>query len=217
MNWCPGWDRKVTGSKWVLRRKFGPDGSIQKYKARIVAQGFTQIEGVDYDETFAPVAKLSFLRTILAVAAEYDLEVHQMDVKCAYLNGELEEEIFMEPPPGFDAPANMVLRLRKAIYGTKQGGRVWYKNDKKELESMGYTRTEADHAVFVRFKDGLVSIVVIYVDDFTMVCKDIKLIENDNEALMKYDMTDFGEIAYILGIHVNRDREAGRIELSQQR
>ena len=211
-------DRKVIGSKWVLRRKFGPDGSIQKYKARIVAQGFTQIEGVDYDETFAPVAKLSSLRTILAIAAEYDLEVHQMDVKCAYLNGELEQEIFMEPPPGFDAPSNMVFRLRKAVYGTKQGGRVWYKNVKKELESMGYTRTEADHAVFVRFRDGLVSIIVVYVDDFTMVCKDIKVIMDDKEALMKaYDMTDLGEIAYILGIHVKRDRKAGRIELSQQR
>ena len=83
---------------------------------------------------------------------------------------------------------------------------------------MGYTRTEADHAVFVRFKDGLVSTIVVYVDNFTMVCKDIKMIENDKEALMKaHDMMDLGEIAYILGIHVKRDREAGRIELSQQR
>jgi hypothetical protein len=91
--------RKIVGSKWVFRTKRGPDGEIQKYKARVVAQGFTQVEGIDYDETFAPVAKLTSIRTFLALAAELDLEVHQMDVKSAYLNGVLEEEIYMESPP----------------------------------------------------------------------------------------------------------------------
>jgi hypothetical protein len=211
-------NRKVLGSKWVLRIKRGPDGAIQKYKARVVAQGFTQIEGVDYDETFAPVAKLASLRAVLALATELNWEIHQMDVKAAYLNGALEEDIFMAPPPGFDIPEGMVLKLKKAVYGTKQGGRVWYKNVKAELEEMGYERTESDHGVFVRFRDGVVSIILLYVDDFTMVCKDIKAIEGDKEALMEaYDMTDLGEIAYILGIHVKRDREAGRLELSQQK
>ena len=211
-------NRKILGSKWVLRIKRGPDGAIQKYKARVVAQGFTQIEGVDYDETFAPVAKLASLRAILAMATELNWEIHQMDVKAAYLNADLDEEIYMQPPPGFDVPEGMVLKLNKAVYGTKQGGRAWYKNVRAELEDMGYTRTEADHAVFVRFRDGVVSIILLYVDDFTMVCKDITLIEGDKEALMEaYDMTDLGEITYILGIHVKRDREAGRIELSQQR
>src|SRR5712671_7923560 len=118
---CPK-DRKVMGSKWVFHIKQGPDNSIQKYKARIVAQGFTQIEGIDYDKTFMPVAKLASLRVILALAAEQDLEIHQMDVKSAYLNGTLEEEIFMEPPPGLEVPNNMVLCLKKAVYRTKQGG-----------------------------------------------------------------------------------------------
>ena len=120
---CPK-GRKVVGSKWVFHIKWGPDGAIQKYKAHVVAQGFTQIEGVDYNETFAPVAKLSFLQAILAIAAEHDLEVHQMDVKSAYLNRELEEEIFMEPPPGFNIPKGMVLQLIKAVYRTKQGSQV---------------------------------------------------------------------------------------------
>jgi Reverse transcriptase (RNA-dependent DNA polymerase) len=106
----------------VFRIKRRHDGAIQKYKARVVAQGYTQIEGVDYDETFAPVAKLASLRMILALAAEHDLELQQMDVKSAYLNGELREEIFMEAPLGFDVPDGMVLRLIKAVYGTKQGG-----------------------------------------------------------------------------------------------
>ena len=152
--------KKVVCSKWVYREKCGPDSKIQKYKARVVAQGFTQVKGIDFEETFAPVTKLSSLRAILALAAELDLEAHQMDVKSAYLNEKLEEEIYMEPPPGFDIPEGMVLKLNKAFYGTKQGGRVWYKNVKVELEKMGYNRTEVDHAVFVRYRDSVVSTIV---------------------------------------------------------
>ena len=133
-----------------------------------------------------------------------------MDVKLAYLNGELEEEIYMEPPPSFGIPEGMVLKLNKAVYGTKQGGRVWYKNVKAELELIGYTRTEADHAVFVCYQDGIMSIIILYIDDFTLVCEDIKVILRDKEALKAaYNMTDLGELMYILGIHVKRDQKAG--------
>jgi reverse transcriptase-like protein/Pol polyprotein/gag-pre-integrase-like protein/integrase-like protein len=141
-----GW--KVVGSKWVFHIKCGPDGAIQKYKAHVIAQGFTQIKNIDYNETFAPIAKFTLLHTILAIAAEEDLEVHQMDVKSAYLSGILKEEIFMELPPGFDVPEGMVLHLVKAVYGMKQGGHIWYENIRSKLEVMGYKRTKADHAVF---------------------------------------------------------------------
>jgi Reverse transcriptase (RNA-dependent DNA polymerase) len=211
-------DRKVVGSKWVFKIKRGPDGSILKHKARLVAQGFTQIEGIDFDETFAPVAKFASLRTVLALAAKFDLEVHQLDVKSAYLNGDLKEEIFMAPPPGFDTPDGMVLRLKKAVYGTKQGGRAWYKHIRTTLKSMGYTHTNADHAVFTRTKDGILSIIALYVDDITMACKDLKVINQDKEMLKRtYQMTDLGEITWILGMHVTRDRDAGWIALSQER
>src|SRR5258708_21455479 len=118
--------RKVVGSRWVFRIKRGPDGTIQKYKARVIAQGFTQVENINYNKTFAPVAKFASLRTILALATEEDLEVHQMDVKSAYLNDVLQQEIFMEALPGLDDPEGMDLRLIKAVYGTKQGVRVWH-------------------------------------------------------------------------------------------
>jgi hypothetical protein len=210
--------RKVVGSKWVFRIKRGPDGAIQKYKARLVAQGFTQVENIDYDETFAPVAKFASLRSILALAAEEDLEVHQMDVKSAYLNGILKQEIFMEAPPGFDVPEGMVLRLIKAVYGTKQGGRVWYDDIRTTLQKMGYTRTDADHAVFIHMRNGARSIIALYVDDITMVSKNLETINQDKEALKKYyEMTDLGEIAWILGIRVTRDRNAGWIALSQEK
>ena len=130
------------------------------------------------------------------LAAEHNLEVHQMDVKSDYLNGELKEEIFMEPPPGFDVPVGMVLSLDKAVYGTKQGGRVWYNNIRAKLEGMGYKRTEADHTVFIRVQDGILSIIALYVDDLTMVSNTLEAINQDKEELKKsYQMTDLGEIA----------------------
>jgi len=102
---------KVVGSKWVLRIKRGPDGQVQKYKAHIVTQGFTQVEGLDYDQTFAPVVKLLTFRAILAIAVQQNLTIHQMDIKAAYLNGKLKEEIYMEAPPGLEIPEGMVLCL----------------------------------------------------------------------------------------------------------
>ena len=124
---------KVVGSRWVFRIKCGPDGTIQKYKARVVAQGFTQVENINYNETFAPVAKFASLHAILALATEEDLEVHQMDVKSTYLNGVLQQEIYMEAPPSLDVPEGMVLHLIKAVYGTKQGGQVWYDDIRSSL------------------------------------------------------------------------------------
>ena len=141
-----------------------------------------------------------------------------MDVKSAYLNGALQEEIYMEPPPGFDIPEGMIFRLIKAVYGTKQGGRVWYNDIRATLQAMGYCRTTADYAVFTRTTEGPTSIIALYVDDITMVCRDLDSIQQDKAALQKqYQMTDLGEIAWILGMHVTRDRKAGWIALSQEK
>jgi Reverse transcriptase (RNA-dependent DNA polymerase) len=214
---CPR-GRKVVSSHWVFRVKRGPDGSIQKYKARVVAQGFTQIEGIDFDETFTPVAKLTSLCTILAIAAEKDFELQQMDVKSAYLNGTLKEEIFMNPSPGFDIPDGMVLRLIKAVYGTKQGGRVWYENIKARLTSMGYQNTQSDHAVFTRFADPHTSIIVLYVDNITMASSSLQEIQKDKALLCQYyKMTNLGDLAWILGMHVTHDRDTRWISLSQEK
>jgi reverse transcriptase-like protein len=128
-----------------------------------------------------------------------------MDVKSAYLNSILKKEIFMELPPGFDVPEGMVLCLVKAVYGTKQGGHVWYKNIRSKLEAMGYKCTEADHAVFTHVQDSKHSIIALYVNDITIASKNLKIISQDKEALKKhYEMTDLGEISWILGMHVMR-------------
>jgi len=211
--------RKVVGSKWVLRIKHGPDGQVQKYKAHIVAQGFTQVEGLDYNQTFAPVVKLSTFRAILAIAVQQNLTIHQMDVKVAYLNGKLKEEIYMEAPPGLEIPEGMVLRLNQAVYGTKQGGCVWYKDVCGTMAEMGYMRIEADHTVFIQRHGDVLSIIALYINDFKLVGPpDSDDVRKDKETLKKkYHMTDLGEISWILSIHVTRDREEGWIALSQQK
>ena len=141
-----------------------------------------------------------------------------MDVKSAYLNGELTDELFMEPPPSFNIPQGMVLRLIKAVYGTKQGGRVWYEEISATLAEMGYTRTDADHAVFTRGEGQSLSIIALYVDDITMVSSTLDAIDGDKQALKRaYEMTDLGELSWILGMHVSRDRNAGWIAISQEK
>jgi len=212
---CPK-DQKVVGSKWVFCIKRGPDSQILKYKAQVVTQGFSQVEGVDYDQTFAPVAKFASLHTLLTIAAERDLEVHQMDVKSAYLNGELQEDIFMNAPAGFNVLEGMVLKLVKAVYGTKQGGRVWYEEIRNTLSTMGYQCTDADHTVFIHQSDSPPSFIVLYIDDITMVAECLETITWDKEALsQKYQMSDLSELTWILGMHVTRERVDGTITLSQ--
>jgi len=165
--------RKGIGSKWVFHVKRGPDGSIQKHKARIVAQGFTQVEGINFDQTFAPVVKFSSLRTVFALAAEHDLELHQMDVKATYLNADLKEDLYMEAPPGFKIPDGHVLKLKKGGYGTKQGGHIWYEDMRGTLSELGYTRTEVDHTVFVRPLDGIPDIITLYMDDMGLILESL--------------------------------------------
>jgi len=119
--------RKPVSCKWVFKIKQGANGEVERYKARLVARGFTQTYGVDYNETFAPVAKFTSIRCILALAALEDMEIHQMDVKTAFLNGELEEEIYMEQPQGFmhQGAEHLVCKLHKSLYGLKQSPRAW--------------------------------------------------------------------------------------------
>ena len=119
--------RKLVRCKWVYRTKYGPDGKVDKHKARLVAKGFSQVEGIDYTETFAPVAKMNSIFLVLSLAASYKWEVHQMDVKSAFLHGDLHEEIYMEQPPGFiHNNSSLVCRLKKSLYGLKQAPRAWY-------------------------------------------------------------------------------------------
>ena len=141
-------DQRAVGSRFVLRRKRDAQGNISKYKARLVAQCFTQTFGLDYTETFSPVVRLNTVLVLLSLAATKDWEIHQMDVDTAYLNATLEEEIYLEPPNELNLPRSKVLRLNKALYGLKQSGRAWYKLLSSTLGNLGWNCCPYDHCMY---------------------------------------------------------------------
>ena len=163
----------IVGSKWVFRAKKDAAGNVIHYKARLVAQGFSQVPGVDYFDTFAPVAKLASIRAVLAIAAADDLEMHQIDIKEAYLNGILTERevIYMQQPPGYHIPSQqkLVCRLRKTLYGLKQSGRRWYQRLVEIMMThLHFSRSDVDQAVFFRRNEKSVIIALVHVDDYTL-------------------------------------------------
>ncbi|CAI7789030.1 unnamed protein product [Closterium sp. NIES-54] len=157
--------RKAITSKWLFKIKSDADGKIERYKSRLVAKGYQQKEKVDYKELFAPVVKPTTLRTLLAGAAIKGWVVKQMDVTTAFLNGVLEEEIFMAQPEGFDDGSGRVLRLKKALHGLRQAPRQWYLKLRGVLEEIGFTPSTADHSLFMLGEGEQRSFMVVYVDD----------------------------------------------------
>ena len=215
----------VVGSKWVFRAKKDAAGNFIRYKARLVAQGFSQVPGVDYFDTFAPVARLASIRTVLAFAAAEDYETGQIDVKAAYLNGKLTEDevIFMKQAPGYEEAGEggkvKVLRLWKTLYGLKQAGRRWYQKLVEIMTKLGFSRCEGDQAVFYRRceKTNVLIIVLVHVDDCSIVGKSKALIARFKVEIAKFvDITDMGELHWILGIEVRRIREERKLLLSQK-
>ena len=205
--------RKAVKSKWVFKHK--ADG---RFRARLVAKGFTQIFGIDYDETFSPVARFESLRLLLALAALEDWEIHQMDVKSAFLNGLLDEEIYMEQPQGFVDPdhPNKVCLLHKAIYGLKQASRAWNLQFHGVLLDLGFARTHSDAGVYHRQDDGGTLIIILYVDDITILGDNLSSVNALKSTLSnRYEMTDLGEIESYLGVRIKRDRSARRLEIDQ--
>ena len=210
----------VVDSKWVFRIKKNSAGEIEKYKARLVARGFTQIHGVDYYETFAPVAKLASVRTILAIAARNNWEVDVFDFHGAYLNGELEdgEDVYMEQPPEYETADRdaFVLKLKKALYGLKQGGRKWYDTLCRTLAKLGLRRAEADYGVFYVHIGEDIILLAIHVDDCVLTGNKVALLTEFKEKIGTiYQLTDLGPISWLLGIKVTRDRESRTLHLSQ--
>ncbi|KAB2605310.1 hypothetical protein D8674_005027 [Pyrus ussuriensis x Pyrus communis] len=159
--------KKAVGSRWIYKIKFNSNGTIERHKARLVARGFTQTYGIDYKETFAPVAKMNTVRVLLSVAVNHDWPLFQMDVKNAFLHGELQEEVYMKLPPGHpqEQETTKVCKLHKAIYGLKQSPRAWYAKLSSVLEVAGFKRSHADSSLFVRSGVQGKLIVLIYVDD----------------------------------------------------
>ena len=199
-------------------QKLNAAGQVEKYKARLVAKGFTQREGVDFVETFSPVSKFTSIRIISALMAYYDLELHQMDVKIAFLNGHLEEEIYMLQPEGFGEKGkeNMVCKLNISIYGLKQASHQWYILFYNAITSHGFSMTEGDHCIYTKVIGSNFVLLSLYVDDILIASNDkVTLAVVKVWLSSKFDMKDIGEASYVLGVEIHTDRNK-RLGLSQK-
>ena len=204
--------------KWVFKLKKDATGGFERFKARLVVKGFRQKEGVDYDEVFAPVSKFTSARALFSKAAAEGMEIHHVDIKTAFLNGELEETIYMQQPPGFEeGPPGMACRLIKSLYGLKQAPRAWYTRLIKELELYGFKASPADPSLFtLDMKDGKVYLLV-YVDDILVSSKSREMIDSIKEKLLKsFDGKDLGEIKSFLGMNITRDKGQSLLKIDQK-
>jgi reverse transcriptase-like protein len=212
----------IIGSKWVFKAKKDAVGNIAQYKARLVAQGFSQIDGVDYDDTYTPVAHLASSHAIIAIANCLCLELHQVDIKGAYLNGMLNEGevLYMQHPPGYKShdAGNRILHLMKTLYGLKQSGHHWYQKLSSIFISLGFQKCSVDQAVFHKLdkcKKEL-TIIMVHVDNCTIAASSAHLVKDFKASLRRHiEVTDLGALHWMLGIEIRCDREVGMIHLSQ--
>jgi len=231
----------IIGCRMVLRNKRDAEGQIKRRKARLVARGFAQRPGIDYHDTFAPVARLESLRLLIALAAKHDLKIHQVDVTAAYLHGTIEEEIYMELPEQLEESleeivsrkgnktavgikakkmledlrdGNKTCRLKRALYGLKQAGRQWHKRLKEKLQILGLRPINADPCVFSSGQKGKTLFVLVYVDDILIFYQNKKDLNNICEGLLQdFNIKNLGEARYCLGIEITRRNN--KITISQ--
>ena len=211
--------KKTVGCRWVYAIKIGPNGEVDRLKARLVAKGYTQIYGLDYGDTFSPVAKITTVRLFLAMAAIRHWPLHQLDIKNAFLHGELDEEIYMEQPPGFVAQGELglVCKLQRSLYGLKQSPRAWFGKFSHVVQQFGLKRSEADHSVFYCHSSlGKCVYLVVYVDDIVITGNDVTKISQLKQHLFGHFQTkDLGCLKYFLGIEVAQSKEG--IVISQRK
>ena len=203
----------------MFKLKHDVDGRVERFKARLVAKGYAQKYGIDYDEIFSPVVRFSSTRFLLAFAVQHDLLIHQMDVKIAFLNGKLNEEIYMKQPEGYVKPGeeHLVCKIEKSLYGLKQSSRCWNKAFRESVEKVGFTQASADPCVFIRKKDTL-TILAIHVDDLMILAENIFEMQRLNDSLslnLQFKMKDMGELHYNVGVCIVPYKERKQVYLHQ--
>ncbi|KAJ9558098.1 hypothetical protein OSB04_012712 [Centaurea solstitialis] len=198
---------KTVGNKWIFKKKTDMDGNIHTYKARLVAKGYTQTYRIDYEETISPVADIKAIRIPIAIATYYDYEIYKMDVKTAFLNGHLNEDVYMVQPEGFMNPKhpNKVCKLQRSIYGLKQASRSWNKRFDEEIKKYGFTQNLDEPCVYMRASGSIVVFLILYVDDILLIMNNIPMLQDVKSWLGKcFAIKDLGEATYILGIKIYR-------------
>jgi len=195
---------KPIGCKWVFKIKRRPDGSVERYKARLVAKGYSQIEWIDYLETFSPIVKMATVRVVLALASIHGWDLQQLDVSNAFLHGELSEDVYMVIPKGLSGhPSNHCCKLKKSLYGLKQASRTWYEKLSLLLLSSGYVQAHADHSLFIKVIGSAFTALIIYVDGIVLTgnCTS-ELIKIKAILHSHFHIKDLGKLKYFLGIEV---------------
>ncbi|CAN1131585.1 Retrovirus-related Pol polyprotein from transposon RE2 [Linum perenne] len=208
----------VISNKWVFRVKEKADGSIERFKARLVARGFQQVEGVDYNDTFSPVLKPATLRLILSLAVTHSWPLHQIDISNAFLHGSITEELYMTQPQGFVDPdkPNHVCRLRKSLYGLKQAPRAWYACLATALEEFGFMASKTDTSLFIYTGAGVCLYLLVYIDDIIITGSSTSHLQKLFLYLRtKFALRDLGKLSYFLGVEVTTRPEG--LYLSQQK
>jgi hypothetical protein len=193
----------VVGSKWVFRTNYHLDGSIDRLKACLVAKGYTQLYGLDFNDTFSPVVRASTVRIVLSIAISYGWTMRQLDVKNAFLHGLLQEQVYMEQPPGYTDPSHPthVCHLKKALYGLKQAPRAWFHQFSHFLLNVGFTSNQADSSLFVYSSAPEVIYLLLYVDDIIITGSNMSLIDSFIRKLrLEFSMKDLGTLNYFLGL-----------------
>ena len=210
-------NKRDIDSKWFYLIRYKPDGSIERFKARLVAKEYTQIEGLDYHETFTPIAKLVRVCCLLAVASIRQWELHQLDVNNAFLHGDLQEEVYMKIPQGFSRKGETkVCRLRKSLYGLKQAFRNWFEKFTVSLKAIGFSQSAADYSLFTLQHGKSFIAILIYVNDVIVTGNDAAHISSIKSFLHKqFSIKDLGPLKYFLGIKVARSPNG--IVLSQRK
>lgn len=210
--------KKAVRCKWVFRKKRGPDGQLIRYKARLVAKGYTQEYGIDYKETYSPVVRYSTIRTLMAMAVNLGLHIDHMDVKTAFLNGELQETVYMEQPRGYkvNGKENHVFKLNKALYGLKQASKAWYDKIDSALTDLHFRKTLSEPCVYIKSDNAEdITILALYVDDILIISKDTPEKKRLKMGLMrKFEMKDLGRATHVLGMRVNQEQT--KITLDQK-
>lgn len=202
-------NKTLIGCKWLFKPKMNAARSIEKLKAKIVAKGYSEQEGIDFDDTFEPVAKLNTIRMLIALATKYNWELHQLDVKSAFLNGELKEEIYLVQSEGFvkQGQEHIVCRLKKALYGLNQAPRSWYEKVDSLFLEYGFHRSLNDPNLYIKYNNqGQIILISLYVDDIIITGDANDLIIGIKSLMAQvFEMKDLRSLHYCLGLEVCRD------------
>ncbi|KAK2452140.1 putative mitochondrial protein [Trifolium repens] len=210
--------KNIIGTKWVFRNKMNEQGEVVRNKARLVAQGYSQQEGIDFTETFAPVARLEAIRLLLSYAVNNGITLYQMDVKSAFLNGVISEEVYVKQPPGFEdlKNPNYVYKLKKSLYGLKQAPRAWYERLSNFLLENGFQKGQIDNTLFRKTSKKDILIIQIYVDDIIFGSTNASLCKNFSKLMQdEFEMSMMGELKFFLGIQINQGKDGTYIHQSK--